>query len=127
MKAWALLRRTPWSAAAAVLVLLVLVFVFLAWMGLSSEGGVGAQGGPEMTRSEFRSLSLGTSRDKVEGAVGKGDGALEYNLFGGATRTAVEPMDATCVYYSRPGGHGIRGPIQLCYRDDELVSKRIYS
>jgi hypothetical protein len=115
-------RGVTWSAIAAVIVMGLVLFVFVGSQTLVSGGGGGAQGGPEMTRAELASLTLGGSREKVEGAVGKGQDALEY----GATRTAVEPMDATCAYYSLPGGYG-RGPVQLCYRNDELVSKRLYS
>ena len=119
-------RRVTWSAIAAVIVVGFVLFVIVGSYGLGS-GGVGAQGGPEMTRAELRSLTLGSSRDDIERSVGKGEGALDFGGGMGATRTAVEPMDATCVYYSLPGGFLTRGPIQLCYRDDVLVSKRLYS
>ena len=117
------LRRTRWSVVAAVVVLIVLALSFLAWSGLSDgEGGVDVR--PEMTRSEFRSLRLGTARSDVEDEVGKGEGALEFNGGLAATRAAVEPMDASCVYFAPAA---FRGVFQLCYRNDELVSKRIYS
>ena len=120
-------RRVTWSAIAAVIVVGFLLFVVVGTYGLGS-GSVGAQGGPEMTRAELRSLALGSSRDEIERAVGKGSDALEFSEgFLGATGAAVEPMDATCVYYSLPGGFFTRGPVQLCYRDDVLVSKKLYS
>ena len=126
MRRWPRRRGIPWSGAAAALVLVVIAFFFLAWTGLGGgEGGIAE--GPEMTRSEFRSLTVGASRDDVERSVGKGEGALDFNQLGGASGAALEPMNATCVYYALPGGYGVRGPIQLCYREDELISKQIYS
>jgi hypothetical protein len=121
-------RRVTWSAIAAAIVVGFVLLVIVGSYGLGSGGGGGAQGGPEMTRAELRSLALGSSRGEVERAVGKGSDALEFSEgFLGATGEAVEPMDATCAYYSLPGGFFSRGPIQLCYRDDVLVSKRLYS
>lgn len=124
MRSWQDLGRLPsWSAVAAVAVVMaLLVFLALVLGGLQS-GSSGAQGGPEMTRAELRTLTVGGSRDEVERAVGKGEDALEF-WFGG-TGTALEPMDASCVYYAVRGGPDA-GPIQLCYRDDRLVSKRLY-
>lgn len=126
MRAWARFRRTPWSAVAAVLVLVIFALFFVAWMGLG-EGEFGVEGGPEMTRSEFRSLTIGAPRAEVEEAVGRGQDALEFNRGSAATRGAVEPMNAACVYYFRTGAYSFAGPIQLCYRDNALVSKRLYS
>ena len=107
MTGWSALRRLPsWSAIAAVIVLLVVLVGLLSWVGLGEEESGAVQGRPEVRMDDLRALEIGSSRDDVERAVGTGDGALEFDSFGGAgTGTAVEPMDATCVYY----GYGGRG------------------
>ena len=127
MRGWSRLRRLPsWSAVAAVVVLLVFAYFILAFVGVGEGSESGAQGGPEMSRDDFQALAIGSSRDEVQRAVGKGDDALEFESFGGAgTGTAVEPMDAACVYYGYPGTEA-QDVVQLCYRDDELSSKRLF-
>jgi hypothetical protein len=107
-----------------VIVVVVVFVLFLAWQGLG-EGEFGAQGGPQMTGAELQALTIGGSRDEIERAVGKGDSALEYDFFGG-TGTAVEPMDATCVYYGYAGKQDVASVVQLCYRDNELASKNTF-
>ena len=107
-------------------VLVVVLFVSLAWLGLGAGEESGAQGGPEMTGAEFEALPIGASRDEIEDAVGRGDSALEFQFLGG-TGTAVEPMDATCVYYAFAGARSLGGRLaQLCYRSDELASKSTF-
>jgi hypothetical protein len=105
---------------AAAIVLLASVFVFFGSMTLGEGDSGFGSGGPLMTASEFRTLAAGDSRAEIERAFGKGEGALSFGMFG-ETGAALEPMDATCVYYT-PGGE----LAQVCYRDDRLVSKRLY-
>lgn len=115
--------RVGWTGAAAVIVVVVVSLTFLAFLGVG-EGEVGASAEPMLSAADVRALEVGTPRDEVERELGAGEDALEFAFFPGGTGAAVEPMDATCVYYLAAGA--ARGPVQLCYRDDELVSKRIY-
>jgi hypothetical protein len=115
--------RATWTGAAAVILVVVVSLPFLAWQG-DGEGVVSGIELPMLSAADLRSLELGTSRDEVEHRVGAGESALEFGFYPGGTGAAVEPMDATCVYYLAAGA--ARGPVQLCYRDDQLVSKRVY-
>ena len=111
------------SAIAAVIVLAVVALSSFAVLGGGGSSGFSVETG--VGTPDVRALELGTSRDDVESELGPGEDALEFAVTSGGTRTAVEPMDATCVYYSAFATDA-RGPIQLCYRDDRLVSKRVY-
>ena len=76
----------------------------------------------ETVLGELRSLQLGTPRRDVEHRLGKGQDALAY----GETGPAVEPMDASCVYYAEAGTGNLRDVVQLCFRDGRLSSKRVF-
>jgi hypothetical protein len=119
------------SSVAAVVVLLVLVLPLVLLAGVfgggraSSSGGVMKLIGPGagVTDAQFRSLRLGTSPDDVAHRIGRGQSALEY----GATGVALGPIDATCTYYPQAGANRLTQDMQLCYRDEALVSKRMFS
>lgn len=124
MRRRALDRRPSPSAVAAVVVLAVFIVLAVAWQGLGG-GAIGVETGRTLTAADLRALEIGSSRDDIPRAIGEGESALEDPVFG-TTRTAVEPMDATCLYYTYSGRQNLRDLVQLCYRDDRLVSKRIY-
>lgn len=117
----ALLRSLPRKASAIVATLLLLAIVYFALMSFGTHYEV-SSGQEEIKgpgREQVRSLALGASRSEIESRFGPGKDALEY----GSTGIAVEPIEATCLYY--PAGSGYPyGVVQLCYRDDTLVSKR---
>lgn len=119
-----LARRPSPAAVAALLVLAVVVLLVLASLG-RVEGGVGFEVTQPLTAGDVRALEIGSSREEVERALGEGETALQDPRFG-ATGTAVEPMDATCLYYDYMDDQAFADVAQVCYRDDRLVSKRIY-
>ena len=88
----------------------------------TSGGGGSFAFARTISRERLSSLRLGTPRSKIEKAVGKGKTALDQDV---DTGIAVEPTDATCTYYPQSLTN-IRNIIQLCYRDDRLVSKHAY-
>src|SRR3954471_9014305 len=105
--------RAAASIAAAVLILLFVTFVLLSTVGGSTQVTVGPlDRGHGVSRARFASLALGASREAVEHQLGRGRPAGEpgNNRRGRGRRAfnfepwdetgpAVEPMDATCVYY----------------------------
>lgn len=107
-----------WGFAGAALVIALFITFGLAFGG-GGDTSVGLESGIE--DREFGALRIGASRDRVEAALGSGQDALEY----GRTGAAVEPVDATCTYYTPEGGY-LTAVVQLCYRDGRLVSKRRY-
>jgi hypothetical protein len=123
-----LLKRRPKLTASAIvasLLLLLFAFVLLSTVGISSgtmsSGGVNLFG-PQVTLHQFRSLRLGASRHQVEQRLGKGKNALDREI---ETGLAIEPMNATCTYY--PQSRNVRNIVQLCFRNQQLISKQRYN
>jgi hypothetical protein len=102
--------------------LLVVVGFVLLVFGVSG-GGVGSSGqeGVIVSPQRLRAIHAGTSLAEVERLFGKGSGALHYI----DTGIAVEPMDASCIYY-RARQDSFNDVAQLCFRDDKLVSRRAF-
>jgi hypothetical protein len=110
------------TAAAAVLVLLV-ILGGLAVFGFSSMSmSSGSFGDDAVTRTAYRSIKLGSSRDKIEERIGQGQDAIEFRESG----VALEPIDADCIYYPQAGTGNYRDIIQLCFRNNQLVRKQTY-
>jgi hypothetical protein len=108
---------------AVLAVLLIAIFIAAFW---SISYGSSSGGGKEVVMvslGELRSQRLGTPRRDVEHRLGKGQDALAY----GETGPAVEPMDASCVYYAEAGTGNLRDVVQLCFRDGRLSSKRVFA
>ena len=115
------LHRPSASAIAATVVLLLFLGVFFL---VSLGGGGGSSGGQAdvvVSSSQLRAIRPGTSRAEVERRFGKGAGALDYV----DTGVAVEPMDASCIYY-RARQDSFNDVAQFCFRDDKLVSRRAF-
>jgi hypothetical protein len=113
-------RRPSASAIAATVVLLF----FLSAFFLVSLGGGGSSGGQAdvvVSSSQLRAVRPGTFRAQVERRFGKGAGALDY----ADTGIAVEPMDASCIYY-RARQDSFNDVAQFCFRDDKLVSRQAF-
>jgi hypothetical protein len=121
--------RASLIAALVVLLVLVLPLVLLSGLfggvhGTTSAGVLNLIGpGAGVTRAQLQSLRLGTSPDEVARRIGRGQDAFNY----GATGVALEPMDATCRYYPQAGAQRLTQVVQLCYRDERLASKRMFS
>jgi hypothetical protein len=115
-------RRPSASAVAAAIVLLpVLGLVFLSFDSGGSDGGFGGQRDVIVSAHQLRAIHPGTSRAQVERLLGKGSDALDY----ADTGIAVEPMDASCIYY-RARQDSFNDVAQFCFRDDKLVSRRAF-
>jgi hypothetical protein len=110
----------------AVLVVLVFVAVFLlSMLGGSSSGTFSSVHRAEFTPAVIASLPLGSSRRDVERKFGQGQDALGRHGFGfGDTGVAVEPMDASCIYYGEAAAGNRHALAQLCFQHDKLSSKR---
>ena len=79
------------------------------------------QEGVVVSPHELQSIRPGTSRAEIERLLGKGTSALDYI----DTGIAVEPMDASCIYY-RARDDSFNDVAQFCFRDDRLVSRRAF-
>ena len=110
---------------AALVVLAFVAFFLLSTLGGGSGGTFSSMNEVQFTQAEIASLPLGSSRGDVERKFGKGQDALGRDGFGfGETGVAVEPMDATCVYYGEAKAHNRHGLAQLCFKRGRLSSKR---
>jgi hypothetical protein len=117
------------TVVAAVVVLGLLAFILLSTLGGSSGPTFSSgTGNPKITRDQVASLRVGSARGDVERRLGKGKDALTYGGFGfrGETGVAVEPMDADCIYYGQAETSNLHALIQLCFRQDKLVSKKSF-
>jgi hypothetical protein len=115
-------RRLSPSAVAAVLVLLIVGGLVLLTVPIS--GGRSRGGGREdvvLSTREIQAEQLGTQRRDIERRFGKGSDALDYQYTG----IAVEPMDASCIYY-RAAQDSFDDVAQFCFRKDKLVSRRAF-
>jgi hypothetical protein len=109
---------------AVLLVLALIVIVVLTTVGGSTTLSTSGSDDHALTRREFASIAIGDSRGRIEDLFGKGARALDYLGFG-ATGAALEPLDASCVYYADRSIHYSRAfVLQLCFSHDKLVSKR---
>lgn len=114
-----------WSSAGPFVTALLLVSSLVALAAWSAPGGTTSSspsGAEAVSLDTYRALDLGRPREGVEDALGSGLDALQFRTTG----TAVEPMDADCVYYRQAGAHDERALVQLCYRDDRLARKRLF-
>lgn len=115
------LPRSPTAIVATLVLLLVLVPILLIGTGIGTESNVEfGSGPPPLADYTYATLTVGMGRDQVEKRVGAGEDALEY----GETGLATERLDADCRYYPRTSN--VRNLVQLCYREDKLISKRHY-
>src|SRR3954468_7093440 len=106
--------RAAASIAAAVLILLFVTFVLLSTVGGSTQVTVGPlDRGHGVSRARFASLALGASREAVEHQLGRGRPAFNFEPLD-ETGPAVEPMDATCVYYGELDSQPPNALVQLC-------------
>jgi len=118
------LRRPPASAVAALVVLLVILGLVLLSYGGSGSGSGGSPFGSDLVLrpGQVAALPLGASQRDVERRFGKGAGALDSLE---DTGVAVEPMDASCIYY-RAARDNFYDVAQFCLRHDRLVSRRVF-
>lgn len=116
-------RRVTASGVVAVLAVLLIAFFVAVFWSTSYDSSSGEEEVVVVSLSEMRSLRLDTPRGAVEHRLGKGQDALAYDQTG----TAVEPMDASCVYYGEAGTGNLRDVVQLCFRDGKLSSKRVFA
>jgi hypothetical protein len=117
------IRRPSASAVAATVVLLFVLSFVLLTISVGGGGG-GGGGGLEdviVSAQRMRAIDQGTTRADVERRLGKGLEALAYE----DTGIAVEPMDASCIYY-RARQDSFNDVAQFCFRDDRLVSRRLF-
>jgi hypothetical protein len=110
------------SVVAALVVIAAIGFVLLQTIGGSSELSVSSLEEPTITKSEFASIAVGASRERIESRQGKGEDALDFVAFGN-TGSALEPLDASCVYFN-VGPYNTAALVQLCFSDGKLTSKR---
>lgn len=111
------------STIVAVVILLFLVAGLVLFGAFGSGDSVSQAGDNAVAPGEYRSLVPGSSRDEIEQRLGDGQDALEFE----DTGVALEPMDAECIYYPQEGTGNYRDIIQLCFREDRLVQKRMYA
>ena len=111
--------RPSASAIGALVVVLVVAALLLSSFG----GGSGSSSGEDVVLSsgQLRAVQIGTSRAQVERRFGKGADALDAI----DTGIAVEPMDASCIYY-RARQDSFNDVAQFCFRDDKLVSRHAF-
>jgi hypothetical protein len=115
-------RRPSASAVAAALVLLPVLGLIL--LSFTIGRGSSDSGGREdvvVTPHQLAAIHVGTSKAGVERVLGKGSDALDY----ADTGVALEPMNASCIYY-RARQDSFNDVAQFCFRDDKLVSRRAF-
>jgi hypothetical protein len=116
----------PRSASTVVAILLLAVmggFLFLVFSFGATTSESGFAGQNAVSLSAYRTLTSGQSLKSVEDELGPGEDALGFF----ETGSALEPMDAECIYYPQAGTGNFRDIFQLCFRDDRLVRKRAFA
>jgi hypothetical protein len=118
-------RLRRWAAPSTIVAVgLVLLIAFFVLGTLSFSTGEVTSIRLDVTPGSIERVRLGASREDAERVLGSpGQDALEF----ATTGVAVEPMDADCVYYLVSAGVDGWDVLQLCYRDDRLVSRQRFS
>ena len=114
-------RPSASAVAAAVVLLPVLGLLTFAFATGGGSGDSGVLDDVIVSPRQLSAIHPGTSRAEVERRFGRGFDALDYV----DTGIAVEPMDASCIYY-RARQDSFNDVVQFCFRDDKLVSRHAF-